>query len=116
VPELYRSEIKKAKFIANPGCYPTAAILAVAPLLKKKPIDPTDNHYDAQIGFSERKGNSREEPKRRSWLILRLNKVNVHQHSPEINQELSGGRRQKVSVVFVSAFAALGKGILRRSI
>src|SRR3972149_7991763 len=55
LPELFRDEIKKADFVANPGCYPTGAALGLAPLLKKggKPlIDPASIIIDAKSGGS----------------------------------------------------------------
>ena len=112
LPELYRDQIKKARFIANPGCYPTAAILASVPLLKKKLIDPSDIIIDAKSGFS---GAGREMVEKNKAEILanfKAYKINVHQHSPEINQELSTAAGQKVAVVFVPHLLPLEKGIL----
>ena len=45
LPEIYRSRIKKAKLIANPGCYPTSAILGLLPAIKGRLIDPTSLDY-----------------------------------------------------------------------
>lgn len=52
LPELYKNEIKKARLIGNPGCYPTAAILGAAPLVKEKLIDPGSVVVDAKSGVS----------------------------------------------------------------
>ena len=52
LPELYRTEIKKADLIANPGCYPTGIILGSAPLLKKDFIDLSEIIIDAKTGLS----------------------------------------------------------------
>ena len=112
LPELYRDEIKKAKFIANPGCYPTAAILAVAPLLKKKMIDPSDIIIDAKSGFSGAGRETVEKNKAEILANFKAYKVNTHQHSPEINQELIRAGGQKVAVVFVPHLLPLEKGIL----
>ncbi len=51
LPELYRSEIAKARLVANPGCYPTGAILALAPALKRGVIEP-DIIIDSKSGIS----------------------------------------------------------------
>ena len=52
LPELNREAIKKATLVANPGCYPTAAILALIPLLKQKLIDPATIIADCKSGVS----------------------------------------------------------------
>ena len=89
LPEINRQKIKKAAFIANPGCYPTAAILALAPLLKEK-FSPREIIIDAKSGYS---GAGRKPVDDPFWLELKDNfkayKVDVHQHTPEIEQELS---------------------------
>jgi N-acetyl-gamma-glutamylphosphate reductase len=53
LPELYRQKIKEAKFIANPGCYPTAAILSLAPLLKEQIIDIEDDFVPVGEGAGD---------------------------------------------------------------
>ncbi|MDU6631259.1 MAG: N-acetyl-gamma-glutamyl-phosphate reductase, partial [Lachnoanaerobaculum sp.] len=50
LPELYREDIKKARLIANPGCYPTCSILSLQPLLKHKLIDKNSIIIDAKSG------------------------------------------------------------------
>jgi len=112
LPELYRSKIKKAKFIANPGCYPTAAILSIAPLLKKKLIDHDSVIIDAKSGFS---GVGREKAEKSKGEILnnfKAYKVNIHQHSPEINQELSLIYGENIEVVFVPHLLPVEVGIM----
>jgi N-acetyl-gamma-glutamyl-phosphate reductase len=52
LPELYKKEIKKARLIGNPGCYPTAAILGTAPLVKNKLVDVGSIMVDAKSGVS----------------------------------------------------------------
>ncbi|MFH1715042.1 MAG: N-acetyl-gamma-glutamyl-phosphate reductase, partial [Elusimicrobiota bacterium] len=52
LPELFRDKIKKAKFIANPGCYATSMILAIYPLLKEGIINPKNIVVDAKSGVS----------------------------------------------------------------
>jgi N-acetyl-gamma-glutamyl-phosphate reductase len=52
LPELYKKEIKKARLIGNPGCYPTAAILGAAPLVKNKLMDTGSIMVDAKSGVS----------------------------------------------------------------
>ena len=52
LPELFRDAIRGADLVANPGCYPTAAILALAPLLKAGAIAPRGIVIDAKSGVS----------------------------------------------------------------
>ncbi len=52
LPELFRSAIREARLVANPGCYPTAAVLALAPLLKADVIEPDSIVVDAKSGLS----------------------------------------------------------------
>jgi N-acetyl-gamma-glutamyl-phosphate reductase len=112
LPELYRAKIKSAQLIANPGCYPTAAILALAPLLKKNLIKPGSIIIDAKSGFS---GAGRETVEKQSQEILnnfKAYKVDIHQHAPEIDQELSCIYGKKIKVTFVPHVLPLEVGIL----
>ena len=112
LPEIYRMKIKNTRFIANPGCYPTAAILALAPLLKNKLIRPDSVIIDAKSGFS---GAGREFVLKEKEEILRnfkAYKVNVHQHMPEIDQEISKIYGKQLKVVFVPHILPIEKGIL----
>src|SRR5690554_6349170 len=52
MPELFRDEIRNAKLVANPGCYPTSAILALAPLIKHDFINPTSIIVDSKSGVT----------------------------------------------------------------
>lgn len=114
LPELYRDKIIKAKFIANPGCYPTAAILALAPLLKNKLCLPQEGIIvDAKSGYSGAGRKSDNDP---FWGGIKDNfkayKVDLHQHSPEINQELSNIAGERVRVIFVPYLLPVERGIL----
>ncbi len=113
LPELYRVKIKSAKLIANPGCYPTVSILALAPMVALGVADLNSIIIDASSGitgagrklvedflFSEIDGN------------FKAYKVNAHQHSPEINQELSKLADNKIKVTFVPHLLPLNRGIL----
>ena len=55
LPELYKEEIKKARLIGNPGCYPTASILGLAPLVKNKLIDAEFDRGRRQVGRFRRR-------------------------------------------------------------
>lgn len=112
LPEINGSKIKKADLIANPGCYSTAAILALAPLLKEK-FSPREIIIDAKSGYS---GAGRKPVDDPFWKELKDNfkayKVDVHQHAPEIEQELSKLARKKIKVTFVPHLLPIERGIL----
>jgi len=113
LPELYREDIKKAKLIANPGCYPTAAILSLAPVVTTLSKEIESVIIDAKSGvtgagrkasldffFSEINEN------------LKAYKVNTHQHMPEIEQELSSLAGKQIAVTFVPHLIPINRGIL----
>lgn len=113
LPEFYRGDIKKAKLIANPGCYPTAALLSLIPLLALDLIEPDSIIIDAKSGISGAgKKVSRE------LLFIEVNedfhayKVNEHQHMPEINQIISKVAGKKLQVTFVPHLLPINRGIL----
>lgn len=113
LPEAYREKIKKANLIANPGCYPTAVILALLPLLKKKIIALESIIIDAKSGLSGA-GRKTVEASLSEGLKdnFRPYKVNYHQHMPEINQELSRFSGRKISVNFVPHLLPIFRGLL----
>ncbi len=113
LPEIYRIKIKKARLIANPGCYPTAAILALAPVLAVNLIEGDSIIIDAKSGVTGAGRKIAED-----FLFSEINedfkayKVNNHQHKPEINQELSRVSGKKIEVTFVPHLLPLNRGIL----
>jgi N-acetyl-gamma-glutamyl-phosphate reductase len=113
LPELFREEISLAKLIANPGCYPTSAILPLAPFLKAGMIDPADIIVDSKSGVS---GAGRT-PKL-STLYPECNEsisaysVGKHRHQPEIEQILGRATGKKVEVIFTPHLVPMDRGIL----
>lgn len=113
LPELYRSQIKNSPLIANPGCYPTGIILGAAPLVKKKMVRLDEITVFSLSGVT---GTGR----RASWELhfseidenIKAYKVNKHQHMPEIDQELSGLAKEKVSISFIPHLVPMNRGIL----
>jgi N-acetyl-gamma-glutamyl-phosphate reductase len=91
LPELHRDEIAGAGLVANPGCYPTAAILALAPLARAGLLG--DVVIDAKSGVS---GAGREPTHDKHFVsvdeTVKPYKVGRHRHTPEIEQELGGVR------------------------
>jgi N-acetyl-gamma-glutamyl-phosphate reductase len=113
LPELYRAKIKNAKLVANPGCYPTSAILGLAPLVAFGLADDKSIIIDAKSGVS---GAGKKLDK--SLLFIEANedfrayKVNTHQHMPEICGILSRLAGKNVPVTFVPHLLPLNRGIL----
>jgi N-acetyl-gamma-glutamyl-phosphate reductase len=113
LPELCRNKIKTAQLIANPGCYPTASILSLAPLLAVNRIDPDSIIIDAKSGLT---GAGRKLTEGSVFAEInedfKAYKVNVHQHAPEIDQELSKLAGKKIKITFVPHLLPLNRGIL----
>ncbi len=113
LPEVYRAKIKDARIIANPGCYPTVSILALAPLVSLGLAELDSIIIDAKSGVT---GAGRKIAE--GFLFSEINedfkayKVNSHQHSPEINQELSKLGGSKVRVTFAPHLLPINRGIL----
>lgn len=107
LPELYKEEIKKARLIGNPGCYPTASILGLTPLLKNKLIDPDSIIVDAKSGVSGAgRGVSLKTHfcERNDGVMAYA--VNNHRHMGEISYQL------KANVTFVPHLMPMDRGIL----
>jgi N-acetyl-gamma-glutamyl-phosphate reductase len=113
LPELFREQIPSAKLIANPGCYPTSAILPLAPFLKIGLIEPTDIIVDSKSGVS---GAGRT-PKL-GTLFPECNEsisaysVGKHRHQPEIEQILGRATGKQVEVIFTPHLVPMDRGIL----
>lgn len=115
LPELHRSAISKTKLVASPGCYPTAAILQLAPLFSKGLIQPDTVVIDAKSGISGA-GRSPALPYHfpEAHESLEPYKIGQHRHIPEIEQELSGvlGKTGPVTVAFTPHLVPMNRGIL----
>ena len=113
LPELYRPQVVSAKLVANPGCYPTGAILALAPAVKAGIIEP-EIVIDSKSGVSG--------AGRTPGLGTHYSEINEdisayalegHRHLPEITQELKLlNQRQALSVTFVPHLTPMTRGIL----
>ncbi len=113
LPEIYREDIKKADLVANPGCYPTAALLALAPLVSTRGKTILSVIIDAKSGVS---GAGRKAVLRMSFCEvnenLRAYKVFEHQHVPEIEDHLSSLADRDIAVAFVPHLVPTQRGIL----
>lgn len=113
LPELYRRQLATARLAAVPGCYPTAALLGLVPLVKRELIDPDSIVIDAISGASGA-GRKPELPLHFSELQgnFKAYSVGCHRHTPEIEQELSRWLGREVLVTFTPHLAAAVRGIL----
>ncbi len=113
LPELYRERLKGARLVAVPGCYPTASILAAAPLVAAGAIDPSTLVIDAKSGIS---GAGRKAEL--TYLFCEADGgvtpygVGVHRHTPEIEQELTELAGRPVRVSFTPHLIPMSRGIL----
>ncbi len=113
LPELHREAIKKASLVANPGCYPTATLLALTPLLKNKLINIEQIIVDAKSGVSGA-GRAAKMPNIYAEVAedFRAYGLPAHRHSPEIAEQLSFLAGTDVDLSFVPHLLPMIRGIL----
>lgn len=113
LPELHREEIRNAKIVGNPGCYPTGALIGLLPLVKKEIISLEGIVVDSKSGVS---GAGRDVIL--ESLFCEVNegvkayKIFTHRHTPEIEQELSEIAQREVRITFVPHLIPMDRGIL----
>lgn len=113
LPELYRNQIEQSSLVGCPGCYPTATLLGLSPLLKQGLIVPETLIIDAKSGTS---GGGRQ-AKINMLLAEADNSLGAygvanHRHTPEIEQICSDLARQDVKVQFTPHLIPMVRGIL----
>lgn len=113
LPELYRDEIKDAKLIANPGCFPTGAMLALAPLLKNSLIETDSIIVNSVTGSS---GAGKNPSKNFHFPNMNENMfaygIGAHRHLPEMEQIATGLAGTQVDILFQPHVGAFDRGIL----
>ncbi len=111
--ELNREQVKKARLVANPGCYPTCTTLSVYPLLKEGLIEPDSLIVDAKSGTS---GAGRSA--KLGYLYCEVNEnikvygVASHRHTPEIEEQLSYAADESIKINFTPHLVPMNRGIL----
>jgi N-acetyl-gamma-glutamyl-phosphate reductase len=111
--EVYRREIKKARLVANPGCYTTCAQLPLIPLLKAKAIEPDEIVVDAKSGVTGAGRSVKEE-----MLFTEVSEgfhaygVGHHRHMSELDQEFSKAAGKEVVVSFTPHLVPMNRGLL----
>lgn len=111
--EINREKIRKARLIANPGCYPTCSILSVYPLVKEGLIDPATIIIDAKSGTSGAGRGAKVDN-----LYCEVNEnikaygVASHRHTPEIEEQLGYAAGEPVVLNFTPHLVPMNRGIL----
>jgi N-acetyl-gamma-glutamyl-phosphate reductase len=111
--EIHRRDIKKARLIANPGCYTTCAQLPLVPLLKNKAIELDEIVIDAKSGMTGA-GRAAKEAMLFSEVSEGFHAYGVghHRHMAELDQEFSLAAEREVTVTFTPHLVPMNRGIL----
>lgn len=113
LPEINREEVKRARLIANPGCYPTCSFLSIYPMVKEGLIDPSTIIIDAKSGTSGAGRGAKVDN-----LFCEVNEnmkaygVASHRHTPEIEEQLSYAAGSPVTISFTPHLVPMNRGIL----
>jgi N-acetyl-gamma-glutamyl-phosphate reductase len=112
LPELYRDEIREAKLVANPGCYPSSAILALTPLLQRNLISASDLIVNSMSGVSGAGRNTNP-----AFQYCESNESvkayggGTHRHAPEISQYCTAAAGENCEVLFTPHLVPMDRGI-----
>lgn len=111
--EVNREEIKKAKLIANPGCYTTCSILSLRPLLAESLIDKNSIIIDAKSGISGAgRGLATASLYCESAETIKAYKLASHRHTPEIEEQLGYAADDTITLTFTPHLIPMNRGIL----
>ncbi|WP_320170742.1 N-acetyl-gamma-glutamyl-phosphate reductase [Maridesulfovibrio sp.] len=113
LPEFYRDKVREASLVANPGCYPTSAIVGLTPALAEGLIETDDIVIDSKSGAS---GAGRGAKVGSLFCEVadsfRAYGLTTHRHTPEIEQELSVAAGKDLTVSFNTHLLPIDRGIL----
>src|SRR5262245_10103777 len=114
IPELHREALRKAELVAVPGCYPTSALLPLAPFLREKLVEPTGIVIDSKSGVSGagRKLEAGYLYAEQAENCLAYKPGREHRHAPEIEQEASEVAGTQVKLSFVPHLLPVIRGIV----
>ncbi len=111
--EIYGEQIKKARIVGNPGCYPTSVLLPLIPLLKKGLITSNGIIADSKSGVS---GAGRSLSLTAHYCEVQESfkayKVGQHRHNPEMDEVLSIEAQTPITITFVPHLVPLSRGML----
>ncbi len=113
LPELFRAEIEGSSLVANPGCFPTTALLALLPLLRAGVISPCNIIVDSKSGISGAGRTALKTP----YLYAEANEdvmaynIGTHRHTPEIEQQLTTAGVGDGLITFTPHLIPMTRGI-----
>lgn len=113
LPEINREKVKRARMVANPGCFPTCSFLSVYPLVKAGLIDTDTLIIDAKSGVSGAGRGVKADS-----LYCEVNEnikaygVATHRHTPEIEEQLGYAAKEDVRISFTPHLVPMNRGIL----
>ena len=111
--EINREDVKKARLVANPGCYPTCSTLSIYPMVKEGLIHPNTIIIDAKSGTSGAGRGAKVD--NLYWEVnenMKAYGVSTHRHTPEIEEQLGYAAGEKVVLNFTPHLAPMNRGIL----
>jgi N-acetyl-gamma-glutamyl-phosphate reductase len=113
IPELFRDKIKSAQLVANPGCFPSSALLPLAPLVQSELVELSPVIVDSKTGISGagRKPSLKFHYPECNESVAAYG-VGTHRHMPEIDQILQRFTGFEVSTVFTPHLVPMDRGIL----
>lgn len=113
LPEFNRDLIKPAQLVANPGCYPTASLLAIVPALLAGLASPDEIIIDAKSGISGAgRGSSEKTHYNRRTDNIAAYAVAGHKHTPEIEVHAGALLGQEITLTFTPHLCPMSRGIL----
>jgi N-acetyl-gamma-glutamyl-phosphate reductase len=111
--EFHRRELHEARMVANPGCYPTGALIGILPMIRRDLVDPSSIVIDAKSGTT---GARRQAAVEQLFAEVNENfrayKVGNHRHTPEIEQQIGFALGREIAVMFVPHLLPVTRGIL----
>ncbi len=113
LPEINKDNIKKFQIISCPGCYPTSILLPLVPLFKKNLIKTNNIIIDSKSGYSGAgRGVYKKYKDKNLYESTSAYGVGFHRHNSEIEQELGGYIKKKLSFTFTPHLSPMFRGIL----
>ncbi|HXW85121.1 MAG TPA: N-acetyl-gamma-glutamyl-phosphate reductase [Candidatus Binataceae bacterium] len=111
--EFHRQELRSARVVANPGCFPTGALLALLPLIRRDLIEPSSIVIDAKSGTTgARRAPAIDQLFAEVNENFRAYNVGRHRHTPEMEQEIGDVLGREVAIMFVPHLLPVTRGIL----
>jgi N-acetyl-gamma-glutamyl-phosphate reductase len=115
--EFHRRELREARLVANPGCYPTGALLGILPLIRRDLVDPNSIIIDSKSGTT---GARRQAAIEQLFAEVNENfrayKVGSHRHAPEMEQEIGFALGREIAVMFVPHLLPVTRGTTEQDV